>query len=88
MEPNKNQPKLDVKKNVAALARSNRLNPYNDLDMIDRYAERFGQDPDREVFTGVSFNTITAFMVMWKEKAEYDDRFSYIWSELNSQPGK
>lgn len=88
MEPNAKQPKLEVKKNVAALARAGRLTPFNDLDMIDRYSERFGQDPDRQVFTGVSFETITAFMVMWKEKTEYEERFSYIWNELTAQPGK
>lgn len=65
-----------------------RLNPYNDLFMIGKYAKAFGQDPDREVFGTVSFNTITAFMTMWKETDEYDERFSYIWNELNSPTTK
>lgn len=67
------------------MARVERLIPYDDLALIGGYAERFGLDPD-EVFWKTSFHTVINFAVMWKEVDEYQDRFSYIWRELNREP--
>lgn len=54
--------------------------PYDDLQLIGKYGERFGKDPDLEVFGRVSFATIIAFNEMWKEVEEYHERYSYIYS--------
>lgn len=55
--------------------------------MIDEFAEHFGLDPDF-VFSKKSFATVTNFLIKWKEQAEYNERFNYLWGELNSNPGK
>lgn len=49
---------------------------------MGEYAERFGKDPDLEVFPHISFGTVIAFATMWKEKSEYKERFNYIWHEV------
>jgi hypothetical protein len=72
---------------VAALAKVNRLQGYDDLSLIDRYAQRFGLDPDW-VYDNTSFGTIINFAVLWKESDEYQERFSYIWSEIHTTPSK
>jgi len=57
------------------------------LDLIDQYAARFGQDPNW-VFDNVDFGTVTQFIVKWKYQAEYNERFQFIWHEINSPPSK
>lgn len=81
------QPKFELKKNAAQLAKVEKLFKHDRLDPIDRYASRFHLDPDK-VFTDTSMDTIFAFLVKWKDESEYNERFSYIWSELNTNPGK
>jgi hypothetical protein len=85
MEPNKEQPKADVRRSVAALAKVNRLYPFDDLSLIDKYARRFGLDPDW-VYHNTAFGTITGFHVMWKEQEEYQERFEHIYREVNTAP--
>jgi hypothetical protein len=87
MEPNKDQPKADVKKNVAALARVNRLNKFDDLFLIEKFATKFSQDPDR-VYDETSFGTIINFHILWKEQEEYNERYQSIWAEVNTPPSK
>jgi hypothetical protein len=69
------------------MAKVHLLDPFEDLALIGRYAASFGMDPDA-VFTDVSFHTIINFIHMWKEQDEYQERFRYIWSEINRQPDK
>lgn len=87
MEPNKDQPKADVKKNVAILAKVNKLNKFDDLDLIDQFSTRFGQDPDW-VYDNTSFLTIINFLIKWKEEAEYRERYNFIYEEINRPPAK
>lgn len=63
------------------MAKVQRLIPFSDLSLIGEYGERFGKDPDLDVFPYVSFGTVIAFATMWKEKGEYHERFNYIWRE-------
>ncbi len=79
MAENPNQPDKKRTHSVAELAQYKRLNRFSDVDLIDKYAERFGKDPDFEVFPRVSFSTIAFFAIKWKETAEYHQRFSYFW---------
>lgn len=85
METNPAQPKAEIQKNVAGLAKVQRLIPFSDLALIGEYAERFGKDPDLEVFPFISFGTVIAFATYWKEKAEFNERFSYIWKETQTK---
>lgn len=87
METNEIQPKKDLKRTAARLAKSNLLNGFDDLHIIDRFSERFGLHPD-EVYYNTDFGTITNFLVMWKEQEEYQERYSYIWEELNKPAAK
>lgn len=87
MEPNKDQPKADVKKNVASLAKAGRLSIFDDLSIIGEYGHKFGQDPDW-VYNNTPFSTIAEFSRMWKEQSEYQERFQYIWHEIHSTPTK
>lgn len=64
------------------MAKVERLAPFNDLDLIDMYAHRYGKDPDLEVFPVVRFDTMISLAAMWKEKGEYGDRFSYFWKKM------
>lgn len=65
------------------MAKVQRLNPFDDLSLIDRFAQKFGLNPD-QVYLDSSFNTVINFAVMWKEMDEYNERFSYIWSEIQT----
>lgn len=65
------------------MAQVYKLQKFDDLSLIGQYAERFGLDPD-EVFWRTSFETIINFLWMWKEGAEYQERYQYIYGELTS----
>lgn len=69
------------------MAKVQRLNPFDDLSLIDRYSHRFGRDPDW-VYDNTSFGTIINFAIMWKEQDEFNDRFQNIWTEINTVPSK
>lgn len=69
------------------MAEVHRLNRFDDLSIIDKYAARFARDPD-EVYACTEFNTVLNFCVMWKEMDEYNERFSYIWSEIQAPPAR
>lgn len=43
--------------------------------MIGIFAERFGIHPDK-VYEDTSFDTLTGFILMWKEKGDFDDRYA------------
>lgn len=83
MAPDTKNPQFKQKQNVAKLAKVNRLFKHDRLDPIDRYASHFHLDPDR-VFTDTSMDTVFAFLIKWKDEHEYNERFNYIWSEINS----
>lgn len=87
MEPNKDQPKADAKKNVAQMAKAGRLSIFDDLSIIGKYSQKFGRDPDY-VYDNTSFGTIAEFSRMWKEEEEFSERFQFIWNEINSVPAK
>lgn len=72
---------------MAKLAKVNRLNGFDDLSLIDRYAQKFGLNPDW-VYENTSFGTIINFAIMWKEQDEYHERFTYIWHEIHNTPKK
>lgn len=61
-----------------------RLKPFDDLDLIERYAEKFGRDPD-EVYAKTRFDTLISFAVKWKEEAEYRERYENIYMELSKK---
>ena len=82
MAQNPDQPDKEFNQEVAILAKAQRLARFDDLDILGEYGERFGRDPDIEVFPFVRFDTIMAFKLMWKEKQEYRDRFQEIWKKL------
>lgn len=63
------------------MAEVRRLRPYDDLSMIGKYAERFGLDPDH-VFAHTRFDTLMAFMAMWKEEEEYKERYEHLYTEV------
>lgn len=69
------------------MAKVHKLNGFDDLSLIDAYAARFSQDPDK-VYNETSFGTIINFAIMWKEKSEFDERFNFVWHEVNSNPVK
>lgn len=87
MATGKDQPKQEVKKNVANLAKVNRLATFDDLSLIDRYAERYGQDPNW-VYDNVDFGTIINLAIMHHEINEYNERYQHIWQEINTPPTK
>jgi len=72
---------------AAHLAKVGRLAQFDDLDLIDVYAQKFGLDPDY-VYDNTSFETVISFLTKWKEEAEYRERFNFIWQEINAKPTK
>jgi len=72
---------------VARLAKVHLLNSYDDLDLIDQYATRYGLDPDW-VFYNSQFDTVMGLLVKWKEESEYRERFQSIWHEIHDTPKK
>lgn len=72
---------------MARLAKVHLLNGYDDLDLIDQYAAKFGIDPD-VVYDKTSFGTVINFIVKWKLQAEYNERFQFIWQEIHATPTK
>lgn len=68
------------------MAKAERLEPFKYLDMVGDYAERFGLDPDY-VYKFSKFDTVTAFLINWKEKAEFQDRYNE-WDKLINQAPK
>ncbi len=72
---------------MARMAKVHRLNRYDDLDLIDGYASRFGLDPDW-VFNNSAFSTVVEFAVKWKEESEYRDRFADVWEQVTTPPTK
>jgi len=87
MEPfEDNVPLNEKRKNVAELAKVKRLEQFQYLDMIGDYSERFGLDPDF-VYKNSKFDTVTAFLISWKEKREFEDRYME-WDKILNQQTK
>lgn len=64
------------------MAEVHRLRKFDDLSLIGVYAEKFGMDPD-VVFWKTSFDTLINFLVMWQQENEYQERYQFIYNELN-----
>ena len=56
------------------MAKSERLSIFSDLALIDRYASRFGIDPDLVYYK--SFNHVMNFVWMWNEQSDYNERYA------------
>ena len=72
---------------MARLAKVHLLNGYDDLDLIDQYASKFGQDPNW-VYDNIDFGTIINFAVKWHLQGEFQERFNFIWQEIHNTPTK
>jgi hypothetical protein len=72
---------------VARLAKVHRLADFDDLSLIDRYAERYSQDPNW-VYDNVDFGTVLGMAIMHHEIDEYNERYQYIWQEISTPPTK
>lgn len=72
---------------MARIAEVWRLNAFDDLSLIGRYAEKFGRDPD-DVFYHSRASTVLGYAVMWKEMDEYQDRFYHLYQELTKPDQK
>jgi len=55
--------------------------------MVGDFAEKFGLDPDF-VYKKSKFDTVTAFLINWKEKREFEDRYTEWDKLLNTPPQK
>ena len=70
---------------MAAMAKGQKLVRWEKLKLIEKFSSRFGQHPDT-VYKNTSFDTIIAFAEMWKDEEEFNERFQYIWREINTTP--
>ena len=77
--------KSEKRKQIAEMAEVSRLKPFEYLEMIGQYAERFGLDPDK-VYSGTSFETVTNFLLSWRARSEFDDRYSEAEKLINGNP--
>ena len=66
---------------VAKMAKAGRLRGFNDLAYIDKYAARFGIDPDEVIKK--SFLTVMNFLWMWKEQEEFQKRYAKYDKMIN-----
>ena len=77
--------KYEKRRNLSEMAEVKRLEPFQYLNMVGDFAERFGLDPDF-VYTHTSFDTIVNFAIAQKEKSEYDDRYMEAERLTTPQP--
>lgn len=68
---------------ISKLAKVERLAPFADLAIIERFAVTFGLDPDF-VYEQKDFDTVMIFTVKWKEQDEYHERYRQIDKSLNT----
>lgn len=54
-------------------------------DMIDRYSQRFKLNPDF-VFGNTTFDTVTLFLLKWRDEDEYMDTYQQIEKDMNAIP--
>lgn len=54
--------------------------------MLGNFCERFSLHPKQGELT--DFDTVSAFIYMWKENAEFDDRYAEAEKELYPPPAK
>jgi hypothetical protein len=59
-------------KELAKIAKSERLDPYSDLALLGQVSERLGLDPD--IIYNKPFNFVMNFVVMWREQEAYGRR--------------
>jgi hypothetical protein len=83
MAPNKEQPHKQAKENVAALAKMAFVARHGALSLIAQYCEAFGRDPD-EVFASTPMGTVTGFLIYFKDRDEYNERYAHIWRTINT----
>lgn len=65
------------------MAKSAFVGRHGALALIAQYAKEFGLDPD-DVFASSQFGTVTSFLIYFKDRDEYNERYSYIWQTINS----
>ena len=65
------------------MAKFSKLEPFFDLALIDRYAERYGRLP-REILQERT-DDVLPFLLLWKEQDEYKQRFQMAEQELKPQ---
>lgn len=79
------QSKLEKRKQISEMAEAQRLKPFEFLNMVGDFAERFSQDPDR-VYANTSFQTVANFAVEAKERREFNERYLEAERILTPQP--
>jgi len=77
--------KFEKRKQISEMAEVNRLKPFQFLNMVGDFAERFGQNPD-DVYAKTSFETVANFAVEAKEKREFNERYFEAERILTPQP--
>lgn len=75
------------KKEIAIASGVEKLNPFADLSLINSYSQAFGLNPDF-VYTDVSFDTVINFSWLWKEQAEYNERYQEIKTMMAESAAK
>ena len=60
----------------AQVAKAEKLNPFQDLAILDGYGQAYGIDPDKVYL--MRFDTVMSIMLLWKEKAEYQQRLARV----------
>jgi len=73
----------EKRKGIAEVAEVSRLHPFETLNLIGKFALKFGIDPD-VVFVDKSFDTVANFLLSWKEEEEFADRYAEV--EKSMQP--
>jgi hypothetical protein len=68
---------VEKRKQLALAAEADHLDAFKYLDIIDKFAQRYGLHPD-SVYSGTSFGTVTNFLAKWFREGEVSDR----WNEL------
>ena len=65
---------------LSKLADSTKLDEVFEVSIIDRYAQKYGMDPD--VVYQKEFDTVFLFIDLWKREGEYGERYRKAEKEL------
>lgn len=71
--------------NIAKIANVARLAPFADLSLINKFAEKFGLDPDQVYLK--EFDTVMNMHWLWREQEEFQERYIMI-EEMMSKTNK
>lgn len=67
------------------MAKADRLSRFNDLDIIGQYCERFPFASPDVIEATERFDTVMMFIIMWKEKRDYHERFHDAKEKMKEQ---